>query len=179
MTGRSERAADGPLWMASAGRDGDVHIVLVHGTLDRSAGLLKLSRRLDDRALVTRYDRRGYGWSRPHDGPFTMAHQVADLVDVIDRTSPGDLPTRIVENPPPYEPVQQDNLLPATTSYEGFPMASMSRDAYGIEDDDLFDDDDDDDDDDKNPPKCGWWRFTPSCMRVRYTFIPLSYKEYL
>ncbi|XP_041479907.1 solute carrier organic anion transporter family member 4A1-like [Lytechinus variegatus] len=69
-----------------------------------------------------------------------------------------DLPTRIVENPPPYEPTHQDNLL----SYDGsFPMASMSRDAYGMDDDEDFDDDDE-----KNPPKCGWGRFTPSCMSV-------------
>lgn len=58
-------------------------MVLVHGSLDRSAGLLKLSRRLDDLYRVTRYDRRGYGRSRPHPGPFAMDQQVGDLIDVI------------------------------------------------------------------------------------------------
>ena len=70
------------LWSASAG-DGDVLVVLVHGSLDRSAGLLKLSRRLDTRFRVVRYDRRGYGRSTPHPGPFDIAGQVDDLVGVI------------------------------------------------------------------------------------------------
>ena len=57
--------------------------MLVHGSLDRSAGLLKLSRRLDDRCRVLRYDRRGYGRSVPHPGPFGMDGQVADLVALL------------------------------------------------------------------------------------------------
>jgi pimeloyl-ACP methyl ester carboxylesterase len=56
---------------------------LIHGSLDRSAGLLKLSRRLDDRHLVTRYDRRGYGRSTPSDGPFGIDQQVDDLRNVL------------------------------------------------------------------------------------------------
>ena len=57
--------------------------MLVHGSLDRSAGLLKLSRRLEDRFRVLRYDRRGYGRSTPHGGPFAMGEQVADLVGLL------------------------------------------------------------------------------------------------
>lgn len=71
------------VWSATAGV-GDVLVVLVHGSLDRSAGLLKLSRRLDGRFRVVRYDRRGYGRSAPHAGPFSMGDQVADLIGVID-----------------------------------------------------------------------------------------------
>jgi len=71
-----------PLWTATAG-DGPGDIVLVHGALDRSAGMLKLSRRLDTHWRVTRYDRRGYGRSTPSDGPFTLDTQIADLVSVI------------------------------------------------------------------------------------------------
>ena len=33
---------------------------------------------------VLRYDRRGYGRSFPHDGPFAMDAQVADLVGLLD-----------------------------------------------------------------------------------------------
>ena len=55
-------------------------IAIVHGTMDRSAGMLRLSRRLDHRYRVLRYDRRGYGRSAPHDGPFGMDGQVDDLV---------------------------------------------------------------------------------------------------
>jgi pimeloyl-ACP methyl ester carboxylesterase len=58
-------------------------VVLIHGSMDRSSGMLKLSRVLDSRCRVARYDRRGYGRSLPHDGPFGMDEQVADLVGVI------------------------------------------------------------------------------------------------
>ena len=79
-----------PIWSttsgsAGSGETGSTHIVLVHGSLDRSAGLLKLGRRLDERFLVTRYDRRGYGRSMPHDGPFSIESQVDDLAEVIGR----------------------------------------------------------------------------------------------
>lgn len=73
------------VWSATAGPVGAVHVVLIHGSLDRSAGMLKLSRRLDDTFRVTRYDRRGYGRSNPHPGPFGMPDQVDDLAAVIDR----------------------------------------------------------------------------------------------
>lgn len=72
------------IWSASTGVPGARPVVLVHGSLDRSAGMLKLSRRLDDRFRVTRYDRRGYGRSTPHPGPFSMDGQVADLDAVLD-----------------------------------------------------------------------------------------------
>ncbi len=45
--------------------------------------MLKVSRRLDDRFRVVRYDRRGYGRSRPHPGPFAMDGQVDDLVGLL------------------------------------------------------------------------------------------------
>lgn len=64
------------------------YIVLIHGALDRSAGLLKLSRRLDAWASVARYDRRGYGRSTPHEGPFGIPEQVDDLVEVVQRHRP-------------------------------------------------------------------------------------------
>jgi pimeloyl-ACP methyl ester carboxylesterase len=71
------------VWSEEAGPvDGPV-VVLVHGSMDRSAGLLKLSRRLDREHRVVRYDRRGYGRSSPHPGPFDMASQVEDLLGVL------------------------------------------------------------------------------------------------
>ena len=51
--------------------------------MDRSAGMLKLSRQLDHEFRVLRYDRRGYGRSVPHDGPFAMDAQVDDLVGLL------------------------------------------------------------------------------------------------
>ncbi len=73
----------GPLWTDTAGPDDGPLVVLVHGSMDRSAGLLKLSRRLDGTHQVARYDRRGYGRSTPHDGPFDIDGHVDDLEDVL------------------------------------------------------------------------------------------------
>ena len=70
------RPASGTPWR---GRADAPPVALVHGSMDRSAGLLRLSRRLDDHHRVLRYDRRGYGRSAPHPGPFGVAEQVADL----------------------------------------------------------------------------------------------------
>ncbi len=81
--------AGAPVWRESAGPAGAAPIVLVHGSMDRSTGLLKVSRQLDATHRVVRYDRRGYGRSvgadGRHRGPFGIDHQVADLLDVLDR----------------------------------------------------------------------------------------------
>ena len=72
-----------PIWADESGDAAHPLVVLVHGAMDRSAGMLRLSRRLDHEYRVLRYDRRGYGKSFPHPGPFHMAGQVADLVRVL------------------------------------------------------------------------------------------------
>jgi pimeloyl-ACP methyl ester carboxylesterase len=72
-----------PIWSEEAGDPQHPLIALVHRSMDRSAGMLKLSRRLDDRFRVLRYDRRGYGRSAPHAGPFAMDQQVDDLVSLL------------------------------------------------------------------------------------------------
>lgn len=72
------------IWSTTTGVADGPSITLIHGSLDRSAGLLKLSRRLADRYRVTRYDRRGYGRSAPSVGPYGIDAQVADLVGVIE-----------------------------------------------------------------------------------------------
>lgn len=71
------------VWSHETGPAGAPLVVLIHGSMDRSAGLLRLSRRLDERCRVLRYDRRGYGRSRPHDGPFGMDGQVDDLAELL------------------------------------------------------------------------------------------------
>jgi pimeloyl-ACP methyl ester carboxylesterase len=58
-------------------------IVLIHGAMDRMAGLHKLARRLDGRYRVLRYDRRGYGASATHAGPYDINGQVDDLVSLL------------------------------------------------------------------------------------------------
>lgn len=71
------------IWSEEAGDPDAPLVVVVHGTMDRAAGMLRLSRKLDDRYRVLRYDRRGYGRSNPHDGPFDMDGQVHDLVALL------------------------------------------------------------------------------------------------
>ncbi|MFM8858303.1 MAG: alpha/beta fold hydrolase [Actinomycetota bacterium] len=58
-------------------------LVLVHGSMDRQAGFLKLARILSNSFEVTLYDRRGYASSSDVPGPFGIAHHVEDLVAVI------------------------------------------------------------------------------------------------
>lgn len=72
------------VWAEEAGDPSNPLVVLIHGTMDRSAGMSKLSRQLDVDYLVVRYDRRGYGRSFPHKGPYTMGAQVDDLVGILD-----------------------------------------------------------------------------------------------
>lgn len=87
MTARSlgPRSAGGAaVHVEEAGDPSAPLVVLVHGSMDRSAGMLRLSRRLDHDHHVVRYDRRGYGRSRPHEGPYTMDAQVGDLLGVLD-----------------------------------------------------------------------------------------------
>lgn len=70
------------IWRDDAGDPASPLVVLVHGSMDRSSGMLRLSRALDRDHHVLRYDRRGYGRSSHH-GPFTIDQQVRDLVDVL------------------------------------------------------------------------------------------------
>lgn len=63
-------------------------VLLCHGSMDRSAGMLRLSRQLDHEALVVRYDRRGYAKSSGVGPPFALDDQIADLASVIDRHFP-------------------------------------------------------------------------------------------
>ncbi|HVE19560.1 MAG TPA: alpha/beta hydrolase [Ilumatobacteraceae bacterium] len=71
------------LWAEEAGDSARPLVAVIHGSMDRSAGMLRLSRRLDADFRVLRYDRRGYGRSFPHPGPFTMDAQMDDLVALL------------------------------------------------------------------------------------------------
>ncbi|MEZ5248578.1 MAG: alpha/beta fold hydrolase [Ilumatobacteraceae bacterium] len=76
-----------PIWADEAGPATAPLVVVIHGSMDRSTGMVKLSRQLDRAHRVARYDRRGYGRSVAgdgrHPGPFDMGHQVADLLGVL------------------------------------------------------------------------------------------------
>lgn len=82
MTDRSSPAPT-PVWSETAGADAAPLLVVVHGSMDRSAGLLRLSRRLDVTHRVLRYDRRGYGRSRDVGPPWTVEANVEDLERLI------------------------------------------------------------------------------------------------
>ena len=60
----------GGIHSETAGDPANPLVVLIHGSMDRGAGLLRLSRRLDHDHHVLRYDRRGYytNYDRHHDG---------------------------------------------------------------------------------------------------------------
>jgi len=66
-----------------SGPDGAPLVALVHGAMDRGAGLARVARKLDAVARTVRYDRRGYGRNVDHPGPFTIAGNVDDLIEVL------------------------------------------------------------------------------------------------
>jgi pimeloyl-ACP methyl ester carboxylesterase len=67
------------VWSDVAGDAATPLVALVHGSMDRSAGLLRLSRRLDADHRVIRYDRRGYGRSIGVGPPWTVEANIDDL----------------------------------------------------------------------------------------------------
>jgi pimeloyl-ACP methyl ester carboxylesterase len=71
------------VWCDSAGDPADSTILLIHGSMDRSAGLLRLGRRLDDAHRVLRIDRRGYGRSIDVGPPWTIDANVDDAESLI------------------------------------------------------------------------------------------------
>lgn len=64
---------------------GAATIVLVHGSLDRSAAFARVQRHLED-LHVLRYDRRGYGRSLDTGPAPSFDAQVDDLAEVVDGT---------------------------------------------------------------------------------------------
>ena len=60
------------------------HVLIVHGALDRAAGMTLIARRLRPQADVTWYDRRGYAtrWDEP--GQRTIAAHIDDALSLLD-----------------------------------------------------------------------------------------------
>jgi pimeloyl-ACP methyl ester carboxylesterase len=65
------------------GSPGAPLVVLIHGSLDRSAGMLRVSRQIQKVAQVIRFDRRGYALNNLHQGPFNVAGNVVDVVNIL------------------------------------------------------------------------------------------------
>jgi len=74
------------LWSETAGDPSAPIAAVVHGSMDRSAGLLRLSRRLDATHRVVRYDRRGYGRSVDVGPPWTVEANIDDLEEMLSAT---------------------------------------------------------------------------------------------
>lgn len=76
----TESPCRGIHWSHS-GLDGtdDPVVVLIHGSLDRMAGMALVARELAGEASVLRFDRRGYGDSWNHEGPFTARDNARDV----------------------------------------------------------------------------------------------------
>ena len=83
MTGRdgSRMVGDG-IWVQEVG-EGPL-VVLVHGAMDRSGGMLRVRRILQSTCRVVRYDRRGYARSLAAGPPASFSQQVDDLAAVLD-----------------------------------------------------------------------------------------------
>jgi pimeloyl-ACP methyl ester carboxylesterase len=79
---RASRTTDDGIWVHEVG-EGPL-VALVHGAMDRSGGMLRVSRALQARCRVLRYDRRGYARSLPAGPPTSFAQQVDDLVGLLD-----------------------------------------------------------------------------------------------
>jgi pimeloyl-ACP methyl ester carboxylesterase len=72
------------LWIEECGPPDAPLVAVVHGAMDRSDSIARLAELLSGRYRVVRYDRRGYGRSTPHAGPFDIDANVSDLVAVLD-----------------------------------------------------------------------------------------------
>lgn len=75
------------VWSETAGDPSGSPVAVVHGSMDRSAGLLRLSRRLDGNHRVIRYDRRGYGRSSDVGPPWTVEANIDDLEALLERSA--------------------------------------------------------------------------------------------
>jgi pimeloyl-ACP methyl ester carboxylesterase len=81
MTVRDSRPTESGVWAQELG-EGPL-VVLVHGSMDRSGGMLRLRRALQGDHRVIRYDRRGYGRSLGAGAPVSFDQQVDDLAGLL------------------------------------------------------------------------------------------------
>lgn len=78
----ASRVTDSGIWVQEVG-EGPL-VVLVHGAMDRSGGMLRVRRALQSTCRVMRYDRRGYARSLDAGPPTSFDQQVDDLADLLD-----------------------------------------------------------------------------------------------
>lgn len=66
------------------GPDTPLMVLFIHGSLDRSAGMARLTRLTQRRIRTVRFDRRGYGRQVSHAGPFTVDENAKDVLEILD-----------------------------------------------------------------------------------------------
>lgn len=76
------RVTPSGIWVQEVG-EGPL-VVLVHGAMDRSGGMLRVRRILQSTCRVMRYDRRGYARSLPAGPPTSFDQQVDDLAELLE-----------------------------------------------------------------------------------------------
>lgn len=81
MSAHGSRTTPAGIWAQEVG-DGPL-VALVHGTMDRSGGMLRVRRALQSSCRVLRYDRRGYARSLPAGPASSFTQQVDDLVELL------------------------------------------------------------------------------------------------
>jgi pimeloyl-ACP methyl ester carboxylesterase len=81
VTGPASRRTPGGIWAQEVG-EGPL-VALVHGTMDRSGGMLRVRRVLQSSCTVLRYDRRGYARSLAAGPPTSFRQQVDDLAGLL------------------------------------------------------------------------------------------------
>lgn len=81
MVGFEEKNDGLAIYRSSTGSS-RLQVVLIHGAVDRAAGMIRVARKIDD-CEVVRYDRRGYGRSASIGQPFSFEQHVDDLELVI------------------------------------------------------------------------------------------------
>jgi len=82
VTSDGARTTPGGLYVHESG-EGPL-VVLIHGVMDRSSGMLRTRRLLQGEHRVVRYDRRGYGRSKAAAPSDDFDRQVTDLLEVLD-----------------------------------------------------------------------------------------------
>lgn len=83
MSTSATHSTDDGLVFIQEGLENGPLVVLIHGSLDRASGMLRVSRQIHKNTNVLRWDRRGYSKNGDHKGPFTVPGNVEDLVRIL------------------------------------------------------------------------------------------------
>lgn len=78
-----ELHSDAQFDAVASGPDSDPLVVLIHGSLDRSAGMARLARETAAMTATVRFDRRGYNDRWDHPGPFSIEGNVDDVQAIV------------------------------------------------------------------------------------------------